>query len=144
MIATALLSLTLLGLSGLLLDAHRRKWRAVSADTSLSPANRRYAQSEYRRRSRASAGIGVVGLMIAVGPIIPRHPIWFTIYVALLLLTTITILLLALLDIWASSQRYNRLKIADQILQAKLARETDQRKSNQSPPDPPTRKSPKN
>jgi hypothetical protein len=131
MLPSALLSLTLLGLSGLLLDSHRRKWRAVSADTNLSPANRRYAQSEYRRRTRASAGIGVVGLMIAVGPIIPRHPVWFTIYVALLLVTTLTILLLALLDIWASSQRFHSLQTAEQILQTHMARELEQRKSTE-------------
>jgi peptidoglycan/LPS O-acetylase OafA/YrhL len=140
MLPAAFLSLTLLGISGLLLDAHRRKWRAVSADANLSAANRRYAQSEYRRRTRASAGIGVVGLMIAIGPIIPQHPIWFTIYVALLLLTTITILLLALLDIWASSQRFHSLRTAEQILQARMAKEQQQHSANQSGQKPSTNK----
>lgn len=135
MLPSAILSLILLGIAGLLIDAHRRKWRAVSSDPNISESNLRYARSEYRRRMKASSGIGVVGCLIAISPIVPRHPIWMTIYVAILLFTTITILLFAVVDIWASTQRYNRLRTAQQILQARLAHELEEKKKERNPID---------
>lgn len=129
MLLTTILSLTLLGVSGLLIDAHRRRWRAIMADGAISENNRRYAQSEYRRRMRASSGIGVVGAMIGVWPVVPRHPLWISVYLALLLLVTLAILLLAVLDGWATSQRFHRLRTAQHILQTRLVRELEQQKS---------------
>ena len=136
MLPSAILSLILLGIAGFLIDAHRRKWRAVSADPKITESNLRYARSEYRRRMKASSGIGVVGCLIAISPIVPRHPVWLTIYVAILMLTTITILLFAVVDIWASSQRYHRLRTAQEIVQARLAHELEQRKKEQESSDP--------
>jgi hypothetical protein len=127
MFLTTILSLALLGISGLLIDAHRRRWRRIVADVSISDSNRRYARSEYRRRMQASSAIGVVGAMIGIWPIVPRNPGGITVYVALLLLTTLAILLLAVLDIWATSQRYHRISTAQHILQARIARELEQR-----------------
>jgi hypothetical protein len=123
----------LLGISGVLIDAHRRRWRAIAADGTMSDTNRRYAQSEFRRRMQASSAIGVVGAMIGIWPIVPRHPLWISVYLALLLLATLAILLLAVLDIWATSQRFHRLRTAQQIIQARLTRELEQPGSTANP-----------
>ena len=61
MIATYIVSLLLIGLSGVLLDMHRRSWRAAEQDASLSASDRRFARSQYRRRTQASGIIGVLG-----------------------------------------------------------------------------------
>ena len=135
MLVTTILSLALLGISGLLIDAHRRRWRAVAADAAIAESNRRYAQAEYRRRMRASSAIGVVGAMIGIWPLVPRRPLWITVYLALLLIATLAILLLAVLDGWATSQRFHRLRTAQQILQARLAHDLEQQKVPQSTDD---------
>lgn len=133
MYLTTILSLTLLGISGLLIDAHRRRWRGVAADGNIAESNLRYARAEYRRRMRACSAIGVVGALIGVWPLVPRHPLWISTYLALLLLATLGILLLAVLDGWATSQRFHRLRTAQQILQTRLAHELEQQKAQSTP-----------
>jgi hypothetical protein len=74
MIATWIFSLLLIGLSGWMLDWHRRSWQKAAADKSISESERRYALSQFRRRVQASSIIGVLGVAIAIGPVVPRRP----------------------------------------------------------------------
>ena len=60
------ISLLLIGLSGLMLDMHRRSWRAAREDQTLSERDLRFAQAQYRRRNQASGMIGVLGAAIGV------------------------------------------------------------------------------
>jgi hypothetical protein len=116
-------SLVLIGLSGLMLDLHRRSWRAAQQDGSLSDRERRFAQAQYRRRTQASAIIGVLGAAIGMEPLVPLRPWPMALYVASLAGACVCIMLLAALDAWATRQHYARLRDEQLAAQLKLARE---------------------
>jgi hypothetical protein len=123
MIVTCIASLLLVGLSGVLLDLHRRSWRAAQQDESLTKGDLRFARSQFRRRSQASGTIGVLGAAIGVYPLVPREPLPITLYLTAISLACMAIMLLAALDAWATRQNFIRMRsehLADQI---KLARE---------------------
>jgi hypothetical protein len=103
------ISLLLLGLSGLLIDSHRRGWRAAQHNDAISDRDRRYARSQYRRRMQASGIIGGLGVAIGLGPLVPREPVPMAFYLATLVSACGCIMLLALLDAWATRQHYHRL-----------------------------------
>jgi hypothetical protein len=123
MFITYFLSLLLIGLSGLLLDLHRRGWRSAQQDLALSDRDRRFAQSQYRRRTKASGIIGILGAAIGLGPLIPPRPWPMAIYVASLGGSCAAIMLLAAIDAWASRQNFVRLQSEQLAAQIKLARE---------------------
>jgi hypothetical protein len=123
MIGICVIALTLMGLSGLLLDMHRRSWRAAQRDAALSERDRRFAQAQYRRRNQASAMIGVLGAAIAVKPLVPSEPWPLLFYVASLLGACACMMLLAALDVWATRQNYARLRAEQLAAQIKMARE---------------------
>jgi hypothetical protein len=135
MIAAFVVSLTLLGLCGLLLDSHRRSWRHAQESADLSPREKRYALSRYRRRMQASSTIGLVGAAIAVEPLVPRRPEPMTLYLAALLAACAWIMLMALLDFWATRQYYNRIRSEQLTAQVRLAMElraADERRDAES------------
>jgi hypothetical protein len=123
MIAIYITSLVLMGLSGFLLDVHRRSWRAALADSSLTDRDRRFARSQYRRRNQASAMIGVMGAAVAVKPLVPAEPWPLLIYMGTLTGACVCIMLLAALDVWATRQNYARLRSEQLAAQMKLLRE---------------------
>ena len=116
-------SLLLIGLSGVLLDIHRRSWRVAQRDVSLSERDRRFAQAQYRRRMQASAIIGVLGAAIGVWPLVPLRPWPMVLYAASLAGACLCILLLAAIDVLATRQNYARLRNEQLASQVKLARE---------------------
>jgi len=123
MVATWIISLTLLALSGILLDMHRRSWRAAEHDDSLTPAARRFALSQYRRRKQSSGIIGALGLAIAVWPMIPHEPWSMAIYLASIAGACLAITVLAALDAWATRQHFARLHAEQLAAHLKFARE---------------------
>ena len=123
MIATCIASLFLLGLSGVLLDLHRRSWRTVQQIESISPGDLRFARSQFRRRTQASGTIGVLGAVLGVYPLVPRAPLPFTLYLVAITLACMAIMMLAVLDAWASRQNFMRLRSEQLATQIKLARE---------------------
>jgi hypothetical protein len=123
MVAIYATSLVLMGLSGLMLDMHRRSWRAAQQDVTLTDRDRRYAQAQYRRRTQASAIIGVLGAAIGMEPLVPLQPWPMVLYVASLALACGGIMLLAAIDVWATRQNYTRLRSEQLTAQVKLARE---------------------
>ena len=126
MILTSIISLILIGLSGVLLDSHRRAWRAAQQDATKSERERRFALAQYRRRMQASGIIGVLGAAIGIGPLVPREPRepWpLVIYLASLIGACGCIMVLAALDAWATRQYYARLRNEQLTAQVKLARE---------------------
>ena len=127
MISVYATSLVLIGLSGYLLDAHRRAWRAAQQDVSLSDRDRRFAQSQYRRRTQSSAIIGVLGAAIGIYPLVPLRLWPMTIYMASLAGACGCIMVLAALDAWASRQNFVRLRNEQMADQVKLARELGRR-----------------
>jgi hypothetical protein len=123
MIGTYVASLFLIGLSGLLLDMHRRSWRQAQQDASLTAGDLRFSRSQYRRRTQASGIIGVVGASIAIYPILPREPLPVTVYLFAISLACLAILLLAALDVWATRQNVARIRSEHLAAQVKLARD---------------------
>jgi hypothetical protein len=91
----------------------------------LTERDRRFAQAQFRRRSQASAIIGVVGAGIGIEPLIPPRPWPLVLYVASLVGACACIMLLAALDAWASRQNYTRLRNEQLAAQMKLARELE-------------------
>lgn len=118
-------SLILIGLSGVLLDSHRRTWRAARENPELSNHQRRFARAQYRRRMQASGIIGLIGLGIGVEPLVPREPWPMAFYLASLIGACACIMLLALLDAWATRQHFRRLqgdKFAEDLRRTKELR----------------------
>jgi len=124
---TYVIALLLIGLSGVLLDMHRRSWRAVQADTSVNDRDLRFARSQYRRRTQSSGTIGVLGAAIGIGPLIPTKSLPMALYVAALGGSCVAIILLAAIDVWASRQNYARLQNEQLTAQIGMARELKQR-----------------
>src|SRR5712671_3320055 len=123
MIATYIVSLLLIGLSGVLLDLHRRSWRAAQQIETISPADLRFSRSQYRRRTQASGTIGVLGAVLGVYPLVPRAPLPFTLYLVAISLACMAIMLLAALDAWASRQNFLRLRSEQLATEIKLSRD---------------------
>ena len=123
MISTYIVSLFLIGLSGLLLDLHRRSWRATQHIESISPADLRFARSQYRRRMQASGTIGVLGAVLGVYPLVPRAPLSITLYLVAISLACLAIMMLAALDAWATRQNFMRLRTEQLAAQIKVARD---------------------
>jgi hypothetical protein len=123
MVVVYVTSLVLIGLSGLMLDMHRRTWRAAHDDASLTERDRRFAQAQYRRRTQASSIIGVLGAAIGIEPLVPLRPWPLLIYVVSLAGACGCILVLAMLDVWATRQNYARLRSEQLAAQVKLAQE---------------------
>ena len=118
-----LISLTLLGLSGLLIDSHRRSWRLAGERSDLSARSERYALAQYRRRMQASGTIGVIGLAIGLGPLVPKRPGPMALYVAALAAACAWIMVLAMVDLWATQQHYRRLRGEQRAAQLRLLSE---------------------
>jgi small-conductance mechanosensitive channel len=123
MFMTYLVAFVLMGLSGALLDAHRRSWRLVKNNATIPDRDMRFARSQYRRRMQASGTIGVLGAAIAVFPLVPHRPLPITMYLLAIALACFAILLLAAADFWATRQHFVRLRSEHLAIQAKLLRE---------------------
>lgn len=122
MFITIAMSLVLLGLSGLLIDSHRRSWQRARASDDLSERDRRFALAQYRRRMQASGIIGSLGVAIAVGPLV-RSPGLMVFYLAFLVAACACIVLLAFLDAWATRQHYRRMHAERLAAELKLMME---------------------
>lgn len=132
MIVTYIVSLLLIGLSGVLLDMHRRSWREAQQDGSLTERDLRFARSQYKRRMQSSSIIGVLGAAIGVAPLVPHEPMAFAFYLAAISAACMAIMLLAAVDAWATRQNFVRMRSEQMAAQIKLAREVTRReRSNQ-------------
>jgi hypothetical protein len=123
MIATSIVSLCLIGLSGVLLDLHRRSWRLVQQTESISSSDFRFARSQYRRRTQASGTIGVLGAVLGVYSLVPHAPLPITLYLFAITLACLAIMILAALDAWATRQNYLRLRSEQLAAQIKVSRD---------------------
>jgi hypothetical protein len=126
MIATYVVSLLLVGLSGALLDMHRRSWRRAQVDETLGVSGRRFALSQYRRRMQASGIIGALGLAVGCEPLIPHEALSFVLYLGSILGACLAIVVLAAIDAWSTRQHFARMSSEHLAAQVKLAREMRQ------------------
>jgi hypothetical protein len=125
MLATYATALLLIGLSGVLLDSHRRKWQAAQTNPGLTDRDLRFERAQYRRRMQASGIVGALGAAIGIGPLVPHDPLIMLIYILSLVGACCCILLVALLDVLATRQNYARLRSEQLAAQVKLARELE-------------------
>jgi hypothetical protein len=133
MVATSIVSLLLIGLSGVMLDMHRRSWRNAQFNQELAANERRYALSQYRRRMQASGIIGALGAAIGCEPLVPREPYWYVLYLVSVTGACFAIVVLALMDAWSSRQHYARIHTEHLTAEIKLTRElADLRKANRA------------
>lgn len=123
MSALPYIALALLAVSGLMIDAHRRSWRAAKSSGELDDRQLRAQRAQYLRRMRASGLIGAIGVLLIILPLVPREPLWFTLYLLLLVLLCGLIFLLALVDGFAASLRIRQARRQTESLQAKLKKE---------------------
>jgi hypothetical protein len=126
-IPTLLIPLILIGLSGYLIDSHRRTWQSAQWNERLNERDRRFARSQYRRRMQASGLIGVIGAALGCYPLIPQAPLAMAIYLAALVGACCCIMLSGLLDFWATRQNLRRIQNEHLAEQIKLAREVQAR-----------------
>ena len=134
MIAYAVLSLALLTLSGWLMDRHRRTWFEARGDDSLTPEHRRYAHWQYWRRMVSSATIGVVGVLIAVQPVVPARPLAMTVYLLSLLFGCLVILIGGIADAFAGARFHRRVHLELKRRQAQLSLELLQASKREAGP----------
>lgn len=123
MFTTYAISLTLIGLSGILLDSHRRTWHQAQQRTELSERERRFLRSQYRRRMQASSIIGALGATIGMRSLVPREPWSMLVYLLALAGACGCIMLLAALDAWSTRQYFAQLRSEELTAQMKLARD---------------------
>ncbi len=123
MIGAYLIPLLLIGLSGILIDLHRRSWQSAQQLVEISPGEFRYARSQYRRRVQTSGTIGALGGILALYPLVPRAPLPITLYLLAITLTCLAIMLLAVIDAWATRQNFLRLRTEQLAAHLKLASE---------------------
>src|SRR3954454_9400234 len=122
-LATSIVSLLLIGLSGVLIDIHGRSWHAAQEDESLAKGDVRFARSQYRRRTEASGIIGLVGAAIGVYPLVPKEPLPLALYLTATTGACFSILFLAFLDAWATRQNFQRMRGEQLAAEVKLARD---------------------
>ncbi|MGE3241640.1 MAG: hypothetical protein AB7I57_11265 [Pirellulales bacterium] len=121
MLGVVVISLALLGISGWLIDSHRRNWREALSSNKIGDREKRFAGAMYRRRMLASSTIGATGAAIALWPVIPPRPMAITLYLAALLAACAWIMLLALVDFVATRHYYRRLRQEQLAKQVELA-----------------------
>ena len=133
MLVNSIFAMVLLGISGLLLDSHRRARQRVVATNELDDRTRRFADSQHARRMLASATIGVIGAAIAIRPIIPPQPPIIAIYLLLLVSAVGLIVLLAMIDVLATTVYYRRLRGKQLSAEARLAQELQAMEGDDEP-----------
>ncbi|MEX0641469.1 MAG: hypothetical protein WD468_02145 [Pirellulales bacterium] len=118
MLPTAVLSLSLVALSMLLIALHRRTARRA-AETFQDPEEREFAASQYRRRMQTSAMIGLVGVLVFVGHWLDHSIGELIVWLAVVLLV-VWIMLLALADIVATRAHFSRIRRGAIVEHARL------------------------
>jgi hypothetical protein len=132
-VPTIIVPLLLIGVSGLLLDWHRRSWQQAQWDESLNERDRRFARSQYRRRMEASGLIGIIGAVLGCYPLVPKRPLEITLYLTALVLACGCIMLLALVDVWATRQNLRRIESEQLAAQHRIAREIRSARGSSDP-----------
>ncbi len=95
-----------------LLRTHVNSWNQQQADESLDDHERDFCERRYRRRMQTSAVLIGIGAMLSVADQLPLgKAVWLTVYLALLLLSTLWIAFQALGDM-AQTKFHSRANLA--------------------------------
>lgn len=114
-------------LAGTMIVSHWRAWVRAREDESFGEQERRFAWRQCRRRSQASAMIGIVGLGICIYQLIPRDEVVVTVYLGGMIFVVLWIMLLAIGDVIDTRAHFGRIHRQHRTDQARLAREFNRR-----------------
>jgi xanthosine utilization system XapX-like protein len=120
--SSVLIAGVILSASAGLLVGHVRAWRRAQAGP-LEPAERDYRRRQFRRRMQCSSMMGSLAIAIVVGRLlmlIPAPPLVIFVFWCVVVLLVGWILLLALVDMWATKHYFARLHEHCLIERAKL------------------------
>lgn len=132
MVGVAVLSISLAAVSGLMIDGQLRANRRQLAATGVTDRDRAFLRRQHRRRMQANTLIGIVGLLIAVWPLVQQgEPGTKVVYLASLLLAVLWMVSMAMLDAVAISRRYRRDRMQQIAEQARVALEVQRGKLEQ-------------
>lgn len=102
------LGLALLVVAGVMLDAHLRTWRGEQALDEPNPRTRRVARAQYLRRMQASGTIALLGALLMINSLIPLTPIAYILYTLALVLCCGYILMLGVVDGFATWLKHHK------------------------------------
>ena len=105
-IQSVVVAAALLIFAALLIRNHRRTWIRHEQDPELDETDRFHYRGQYRRRLQASGLLGVIGLLIVFGDLgieWRAHPLFFSFYWMGVLGATFYLILLGLLDAFATA-----------------------------------------
>jgi hypothetical protein len=122
---TLLFSLLLLLAAVGLMVSHVRTWRSFE-HAQLEPSESNYRWRQYRRRMQTSAMLGLLAIALGAGhPLtIGMHSVVFTlVYWGVVLLLLCWVVLLGLVDVWATNRYFGRLQQDCLVQQAELRAE---------------------
>ena len=123
--AVVVISLLLLLAAVGLMISHVRAWWAFRRQ-ELDAENFDYRRRQFRRRMQTSAMLGLLAVALLAGPVLIQwvHSIWFAIgFWGLTMLLACWVVLLAVVDIWATKHHFGRLHHRCLVEQAKLQAE---------------------
>ena len=117
-------SLPLLLIAVGMLVWHVRAWRSFQRQ-GLDPAELHYRRRQFRRRMQTSAMLGLLAVAFPVGDrlAVRMSAGWLVAYGVGMILLACWIVLLGVVDIWATRHYFNRLRDADLLEHVKLQAE---------------------
>lgn len=109
---------------------NRREWRHWQ-QAGLDAADLEYRHRQFLRRIQTSIMLGLLGLMMGTGQLLTEwaeSPRFTVLFWTITLLLLVWIILLALVDIWATRRHFGR--IQQEIFVQRLALEAAQRRAS--------------
>ncbi len=101
---------------------HWRSWRATGQQ-GLADDELKFRWRQFRRRMQTSAMLGLLAVAILVGPLLTGPPWLVLVFWIGVLLVVVWVMLLALVDIWATKFHFSRLRQAYLKQEAELQAE---------------------
>ncbi|MEN6459232.1 MAG: hypothetical protein ABFC63_09905 [Thermoguttaceae bacterium] len=124
--------------SGVMMLSHVRTWRAFQRGGPYAP-DFDYRRRQFRRRMQTSAMLGILAVSLPIGVALTewlRSGLFAFCYCLAAVLLVCWILLLAIVDIWATKRHFGRL--GDKFLFEKLKLDAELRRAEREGKQPPS------
>ena len=124
-LSTLFVAALILIAAAVLMIWHFRAWRDAQ-QSKLAPGELVFYRRQFRRRLQTSAVLGLLALVILAGEIlIPwlQSPVFFTIFLVAVILLVTWLMLLSVMDIWATRYHFGKLREKCLLEQTKLQAE---------------------
>ncbi len=120
-----IVSLLLLVAAGVMMLSHVRAWRAFRQQM-LDAEDFDYRRRQFRRRMQTSAMLGLLAVALPVGIVLTNwlRSGWFVLFYCLAMIVVVFwVILLALVDAWATKHHFGRLRHQCMVEKLKLEAE---------------------